>query len=145
MEKFGRFQNMAGIGVLWDSNDLVITGGYDHSDYIATKAISSSGANLNTSSLNYSTDEVTTSAFFHFMSNLGGGLEATSSYVTYKANARMTPPGRALAPSRNSNSAATQGLPLPAATRALFPALAAPLPLEARGVLTTRIFQSQIA
>ena len=84
VEKFGRFTNDAGIGVLWDANDLIATLGYDHSDFIATGAVSSSGANVDTSSLSYDVDEVTASTFFQFMSNLGGGLEATASYVSYR-------------------------------------------------------------
>src|SRR3954462_7234312 len=33
---YGRFQNLAGVSVLWDLNQAVVTFGYDHYNYIAT-------------------------------------------------------------------------------------------------------------
>ena len=86
VEQFSAYTNDAGLQVLWDANDVISTLGYDHSNFIPTGAISSSGQSVDTSDLAYTTDEITGSVFFKILSNLGGGLEATASATSYSSD-----------------------------------------------------------
>lgn len=64
---YGRFENTAGISVLWDLNKAVLTFGYDHYTYVST-----------TSTFDYldrNAEELSFSAYFAFTSTTGGGLE----------------------------------------------------------------------
>jgi hypothetical protein len=87
VEKFERYQNDAGVNVLWDANDVISTLGYDHSNFIPVGAVSSVGQGVDTSNLGYTTDELTSSVFFQIISNLGGGIEATASATSYSSEA----------------------------------------------------------
>ncbi|MGI8436572.1 MAG: outer membrane beta-barrel protein [Chthoniobacterales bacterium] len=64
---YGRFENTAGVSVLWDLNKAVLTFGYDHYTYVST-----------TSTFDYldrNAEELSFSAYFAFTSTTGGGLE----------------------------------------------------------------------
>lgn len=64
---YGRFENTAGVSVLWDLNKAVLTFGYDHYTYVST-----------TDTFDYldrNAEELSFSAYFAFTSTTGGGLE----------------------------------------------------------------------
>lgn len=72
---YGRFENTAGVSVLWDLNKAVLTFGYDHYNYIST-----------TDTFNYldrNAEELTFSAYFAFTSTTGGGIESSAVYNYY--------------------------------------------------------------
>jgi len=87
---FDRFQNTAGIGVLWDLNKLVLTLNYDHINFVSTGLQTDSGANLSDpGALNFNADQVSASAEVHVSSTLIGGIEAAASereYDDYSGN-----------------------------------------------------------
>ncbi len=64
---YGRFQNTAGVSVLWDLNKAVVTLGYDHYTFISTTS--------EFDYLNRNSDAVTASASFAASSTTGVGLE----------------------------------------------------------------------
>src|SRR6267378_513898 len=71
---YGRFENTAGVSVLWDLNKAVLTLGYDHFTYVST-----------TSAFDYldrNAEELSFSAYFALTSTTGAGLE-TSAVYTY--------------------------------------------------------------
>jgi len=72
---YGRFENTAGISVLWDLNKAVLTFGYDHYTYISTTDTFSY--------LNRNAEELTFSAYFALTSTTGGGLESSAVYNYY--------------------------------------------------------------
>ncbi|HEY5036753.1 MAG TPA: outer membrane beta-barrel protein [Chthoniobacterales bacterium] len=72
---YGRFENTAGISVLWDLNKAVLTFGYDHYNFIST-----------TSDFDYldrNAEELSATAYFAFTSATGGGLESAAVYNYY--------------------------------------------------------------
>src|SRR5450432_4672426 len=72
---YGRFENTAGVSVLWDLNKAVLTFGYDHYNYIST---------TNTFSyLDRNAEELTFSAYFALTSTTGAGLETSAVYNYY--------------------------------------------------------------
>lgn len=75
---YGRFENTAGVSVLWDLNKAVLTFGYDHYNYIST---------TNTFNyLNRNAEELSFSAYFAFTSTTGGGIESAAVFNTYDQN-----------------------------------------------------------
>ena len=81
---FDRFENIAGVGVLWDLNRAVLTLNYDHINFISTDLQDSSGADVpDPGALTYSADQFSASAEFHLSSTLVGGLEGVVSRRTY--------------------------------------------------------------
>ncbi len=75
---YGRFENTAGISVLWDLNKAVLTFGYDHYNYISTTSTFDY--------LNRNAEELTFSAYFAFTSTTGGGIESSAVYNYYDQN-----------------------------------------------------------
>ena len=72
---YGRFENAAGISVLWDLNKAVLTFGYDHFTFVSTS---------NTFSyLDRNAEELNFSAYFALTSTTGAGLEASAVYNYY--------------------------------------------------------------
>lgn len=72
---YGRFENTAGVSVLWDLNKAVLTFGYDHYTYVST-----------TSAFDYldrNAEELTASSYFAFTNTTGGGLEGSVVYNYY--------------------------------------------------------------
>lgn len=72
---YGRFQNTAGISVLWDLNKAVVTLGYDHYNFIAT--------NDDFDYLDRNSDSFTGSISFAATSTTGVGLEASYTLTDY--------------------------------------------------------------
>ncbi len=75
---YGRFENTAGVSVLWDLNKAVVTLGYDHYTYVST-----------TSDFDYldrNAEELSLSAYFTISSTTGAGLEATYVKTYYDQN-----------------------------------------------------------
>ncbi len=75
---YGRFENTAGISVLWDLNKAVLTFGYDHYNYVSTTSTFDY--------LNRNAEELTFSSYFAFTSTTGGGIEASAVYNYYDQN-----------------------------------------------------------
>ncbi len=75
---YGRFENTAGISVLWDLNKAVLTFGYDHYTYISTTA--------DFDYLNRNAEELTFSSYFAFSTTTGGGLETAAVFNYYDQN-----------------------------------------------------------
>jgi hypothetical protein len=81
---FDRFDNDAGVAVIWDLNQLILTLSYDHITFISTGLQDSSGAQLpDPGALDFSADQVAASAEFHVTSTLSGGVEAAVSSRSY--------------------------------------------------------------
>jgi hypothetical protein len=72
---YGRFENSAGISVLWDLNKAVLTFGYDHYTYVSTTDAFSY--------LDRNAEELTFSAYFALTSTTGAGLETSAVYNYY--------------------------------------------------------------
>ncbi len=75
---YGRFENTAGVSVLWDLNKAVLTFGYDHYNYISTTSTFDY--------LNRNAEELSFSAYFAFTSTTGGGIESAAVFNTYDQN-----------------------------------------------------------
>jgi hypothetical protein len=75
---YGRFQNTAGVSVLWDLNKAVVTLGYDHYTFIAT--------NQDFSYLDRNAEQLTGSVSFALTSTTGVGLEASYVFNRYDEN-----------------------------------------------------------
>lgn len=75
---YGRFENTAGISMLWDLNKAVLTFGYDHYTYISTTDTFSY--------LDRNAEELSFSAYFAFTSTTGGGVETSAVYNYYDQN-----------------------------------------------------------
>lgn len=75
---YGRFQNYAGVSVLWDLNAVVLTLGYDHYTYVSTAS--------RFDYLNANAEEVNASADFAVSSTTGVGLETSFVYNYYSEN-----------------------------------------------------------
>jgi hypothetical protein len=81
---FGRFENDAGVNVLWDLNRVVLNLNYDHINFISTQLQTVNGTNLpNPDLLDYNADQVSGAAEFHLSSTLIGGIEGAASSRTY--------------------------------------------------------------
>lgn len=72
---YGRFENTAGISVLWDLNKAVLTFGYDHYTYVSTTDTFSY--------LDRNAEELTFSAYFALTSTTGAGIETSAVYNYY--------------------------------------------------------------
>ncbi|MDQ6623188.1 MAG: outer membrane beta-barrel protein [Verrucomicrobiota bacterium] len=72
---YGRFQNTAGISVLWDLNKAVLTVGYDHYNFIAT--------NSDFDYLDRNSEELSASLSFAASSTTGVGLESSYVFTNY--------------------------------------------------------------
>ncbi len=83
--KYGRFTNTAGITVLWDLNDLVLSLGYDNVILMAVGA-SEEDANSASSASNFdrSTHQISGSATLNFNAAFSAGLEGTASSTGYQ-------------------------------------------------------------
>jgi hypothetical protein len=75
---YGRFQNTAGVSVLWDLNKAVLTFGYDHYTYVSTASTFSY--------LDRNAEELNLSAYFALSSTTGAGLETAAVYTYYSQN-----------------------------------------------------------
>ena len=71
---YGRFQNTAGVSVLWDLNKAVATFGYDHYNYVSTTSAFDY--------LNRNAEELSGSLYFTLTNTTGMGVE-TSAVFTY--------------------------------------------------------------
>lgn len=81
---FDRFENIAGINVLWDLNKVILNLNYDHITFVSTGLQTDTGANLpDAGALDYSADQVSASAELHVSSTFIAGLEATASRREY--------------------------------------------------------------
>ncbi len=72
---YGRFQNTAGVSLLWDLNKAVATLGYDHYTYVST----SSGFDY----LDRMAEELTGSIDFAVTNTTGVGIEASGAWTYY--------------------------------------------------------------
>jgi hypothetical protein len=72
---YGRFENAAGVSVLWDLNKAVLTFGYDHYTFVSTSN--------DFSYLDRNAEEFTFSAYFALTSTTGAGLETNFVYNYY--------------------------------------------------------------
>jgi hypothetical protein len=72
---YGRFQNTAGVSVLWDLNKAVVTFGYDHYTFIAT--------NDDFSYLDRNAEQLMASVSFALTSTTGVGLEGSYVFNRY--------------------------------------------------------------
>jgi len=80
---FNRFQNIAGVGVIWDLNKLVLTFNYDHITFISDSLQSVDGTDLsNPGNINYEADQVSASAAYSVTSTVivGGEVAASMRY-----------------------------------------------------------------
>ncbi len=81
---FNRIQNVAGIGVIWDLNKLILSFNYDHINFISTNLQALGGANLsNPGNIDYSADQISAAASYRITSTLVTGLEFAGSYRYY--------------------------------------------------------------
>lgn len=83
--QLGRFTNTIGTRILWDMNDVILSLGYDHFNFITTGGADSSAGSLaaNIAQLDHSTDQLSTSASFKLNSVALGGIEITGSSSAY--------------------------------------------------------------
>lgn len=81
---FDRFQNVAGITVLWDLNKVLLTLNYDHINFISYNIQNTNGTFApNPNALDYTADQVSASAEFHISSTFITGVEAAASVRSY--------------------------------------------------------------
>lgn len=84
VSRFGRFVNTAGLGVLWDLNDAVLSVGYDHTSFTVKGETAPPGTlNRSTNALDRTTDQVAASALLNVTSACAVGLEAVASRTSY--------------------------------------------------------------
>ena len=84
VSRFGRWVNTAGLGVLWDLNEMTLTVGYDHTNFIVTGATTTDGTvTTATNAQDRATDQVAASAAFGLTSALNVGLESVASRTRY--------------------------------------------------------------
>ena len=84
VSKFGRFINTAGLGVLWDLNDVVLSTGFDHTSFTVTGSTTpAASTSRNTNALDRTTDQVSASALFDLNSAMSAGLESVASVNRY--------------------------------------------------------------
>jgi hypothetical protein len=72
---YGRFENTAGVSVLWDLNKAVLTFGYDHYTYVSTTDTFSY--------LDSNAEELSFSAYFALTSTTGAGIETSAVFNYY--------------------------------------------------------------
>jgi hypothetical protein len=72
---YGRFQNTAGVSVLWDLNKAVATLGYDHYNYVSTTSAFDY--------LNRNAEELSGSLYFTATNTTGLGLESSAVFTYY--------------------------------------------------------------
>lgn len=81
---FSRFENIAGIGLVWDLNKLILTLNYDHVNFISTSLQTVDGSTLsNPDNLSYHADQVSASAGYSITSTVNVGVEAAASERDY--------------------------------------------------------------
>ena len=84
VSRFGRWVNTAGLGVLWDANDIFLSVGYDHTTFLVTGAATTSASvPQGTNAQNRTTDQVAASAAFVANSSMNVGLESVVSRTRY--------------------------------------------------------------
>ena len=88
--KLGRFTNTVGANALWDLNAVVWSVGYDHYNFITTGDAGNTNSSLNNdlSTLDHSTEQLSTSFFFKLSPTTNLGLEGTAGYSSYPHNSR---------------------------------------------------------
>ena len=86
--KLGRFTNTVGATALWDMNDVIWSLGYDHYDFITTgnTANTNGDADQNLSSLDHSTEQLSTAFVFKLAPTTNVGIEGTASLSQYRHN-----------------------------------------------------------
>jgi Putative beta-barrel porin 2 len=72
---YGRFQNTAGVSVLWDLNKAVATFGYDHYNYVSTTSAFDY--------LNRNAEELSGSLYFTLTNTTGIGVESNAVFTYY--------------------------------------------------------------
>ncbi len=72
---YGRFQNTAGVSVLWDLNKAVATFGYDHYNYVSTTSLFDY--------LNRNAEELSGSLYFTLTNTTGIGVESNAVFTYY--------------------------------------------------------------
>jgi hypothetical protein len=72
---YGRFENTAGVSVLWDLNKAVLTFGYDHYTYVSTTDTFSY--------LDSNAEELSFSAYFALTSTTGAGIDTSAVFDYY--------------------------------------------------------------
>jgi hypothetical protein len=72
---YGRFENTAGISVLWDLNKALLTVGYDHYTYVSTTS--------DFDYLNRNAEEISESLSFAVASNTSIGVEGSAVFTDY--------------------------------------------------------------
>ena len=81
---FDRFENIAGLSVLWDLNKVILKLNYDHINFISTGLQTYTGNDLpDPGALDYNADQVSASAELHVSSTFIFGLEAAASQREY--------------------------------------------------------------
>jgi len=81
---FNRIENVAGIGVLWDLNKLILSFNYDHITFISTQLQALGGDNLsNPGNIDYSADQVSAAASYRITSTVVTGVEFAGSVRYY--------------------------------------------------------------
>ena len=81
---FDRFENIAGVSVLWDLNKVILNLSYDHINFMATGLQEYTGASLpDPGALDFTADQVSASAELHVSSTFISGIEATVSRREY--------------------------------------------------------------
>jgi hypothetical protein len=81
---FNRIQNVAGIGVLWDLNKLILGFNYDHISFISTNLQALGGTNLsNPGNIDYSADQISAVASYRITSTVVAGAEFAGSLRYY--------------------------------------------------------------
>ena len=81
---FNRIQNVAGIGVLWDLNKLILSLNYDHITFVSTNLQALGGTDLsNPGNIDYSADQISAAASYRITSTVVAGLEAAGSLRYY--------------------------------------------------------------
>lgn len=84
---FSRFQNTAGIGVVWDLNKLILTLNYDHINFISDDLQTITGSDLaDPGNLTYSADQVSASAAYSITSTVRVGIEGAASARNYNVS-----------------------------------------------------------
>ena len=81
---FDRIENIAGIGLLWDLNKLILSLNYDHITFISTSLQALGGTQLtNPGNLDYSANQISAAASYRVTSTLVTGLEFAGSIRNY--------------------------------------------------------------
>jgi hypothetical protein len=81
---FNRIDNVAGIGVIWDLNKLILSFNYDHITFISTQLQALGGNNLsNPGNIDYSADQISAAASYRVTSTVVTGLEFAGSIRYY--------------------------------------------------------------